>query len=115
PGNIIEYQITYKNISTPTVGNGNVILNADKIVITEDGTLSTVAGDAKNNWALDNDNNSQIDTSNIVSSAKDSGTSTITFFSGNPATNPGSDQTGTTANTDVSKYVDAVTGQVLPG
>ncbi|MEH2418548.1 beta strand repeat-containing protein [Nostoc sp.] len=114
PGNIIEYRITYKNISTPQVGTGNLILNADKIVITEDGTLGT-ASDGKNNWAKDNDNNSQIDTSNIVSSAKDSGTSTITFFSGNPATNPGSDQTGTTVNTDVTKYVDAVTGQVLPG
>ncbi|MEH2383288.1 MAG: hypothetical protein V7K27_31110 [Nostoc sp.] len=113
PGNIIEYRITYKNISTPQVGTGNLILNADKIVITEDGT--TAANGGNNNWALDNDTNSQIDTSNIVSSAKDSGTSTITFFSGNPATNPGSDQTGTTANTDVSKYVDAVTGQVLPG
>ena len=38
PGNIIEYRITYKNISSPQVGTGNVILNADKIVITEDGT-----------------------------------------------------------------------------
>ncbi|MEH2358392.1 beta strand repeat-containing protein [Nostoc sp.] len=113
PGNIIEYRITYKNISTPQVGTGNLILNADKIVITEDGT--TAANGGNNNWALDNDTNSQIDTSNIVSSAKDSGTSTITFFTGNPATNPGSDQTGTTANTDVSKYVDAVTGQVAPG
>ncbi|MEH1907718.1 beta strand repeat-containing protein [Nostoc sp.] len=102
PGNIIEYRITYKNISTPQVGTGNLILNADKIVITEDGTQTP------NNWAKDNDNNSQIDTSNIVSSAKDSGTSTIQFF-------PGNDQTGTTTNTDVTKYVDAVTGQVAPG
>ncbi|WP_392530551.1 beta strand repeat-containing protein [Nostoc sp. C117] len=109
PGNIIEYRITYKNISTPQVGSGNVILSADKIVITEDGTQTP------NNWAKDNDNNSQIDTSNIVSSAKDSGTSTIQFFSGNPATNSANDQTGTTANTDVTKYVDAVTGQVAPG
>ncbi|MEA5602051.1 hypothetical protein [Nostoc sp. UHCC 0252] len=112
PGNIIEYRITYKNISSPQVGTGNVILSADKIVITEDGT---VGGSGGNNWALDNDNNSQIDTSNIVSSAKDSGTSTIQFFNGNPATNSGNDQTGTTANTDVTKYVNAVTGQVAPG
>ncbi|MEH2456114.1 beta strand repeat-containing protein [Nostoc sp.] len=108
PGNIIEYRITYKNISTSQVGTGNLILNADKIVITEDGTQTP------NNWAKDNDNNNQIDTSNIVGSAKDSGTSTIQFFSGNPATNSGNDQTGTTANTDVSKYVDGVTGQVAP-
>ena len=108
PGNIIEYRITYKNISSPQVGTGNIILSADKIVITEDGTQTP------NNWAKDNDNNSQIDTSNVVSSAKDSGTSTIQFFNGNPATNSGNDQTGTTANTDVTKYVDAVTGQVAP-
>ncbi|MBN3911319.1 MAG: hypothetical protein HWQ35_33740 [Nostoc sp. NMS1] len=109
PGNIIEYRISYKNISSPQVGTGNVILSADKIVITEDGTQTP------NNWAKDNDSNSQIDTSNIVSSAKDSGTSTIQFFSGNPATTSGNDQTGTTANTDVTKYVNAVTGQVAPG
>lgn len=114
PGNIIEYRITYKNISSPQVGTGNVILSADKIVITEDGTLSTALNDGKNNWALDNDNNTQIDTSNIVGSAKDSGTSTIQFFSGNPATNSGNDQTGTTLNTDVTKYVNTVTGQVGP-
>ncbi|MEH1863892.1 MAG: hypothetical protein V7K69_02455 [Nostoc sp.] len=111
PGNIIEYRITYKNISTSQVGTGNVILNADKIVITEDGTVGGASG---NNWALDNDNNTQIDTSNIVSSAKDSGTSTIQFFNGNPATNSGNDQTGTTLNTDVTKYVNTVTGQVGP-
>ncbi len=109
PGNIIEYRISYKNISTAQVGTGNVILNADKVVITEDGTQTP------NNWAKDNDNNSQIDTSNIVSSAKDSGASTIQFFSGNPATTSSIDQTGTTANTDITKYIDAVTGQVAPG
>jgi len=108
PGNIIEYRITYKNISASQVGTGNVILNADKVVITEDGTQTP------NNWAKDNDSNSQIDTSNIVSSAKDSGTSTIQFFNGNPATNSGNDQTGTTVNTDVTKYVNTVTGQVAP-
>ncbi|MEH1842147.1 MAG: hypothetical protein V7L20_26305 [Nostoc sp.] len=109
PGNIIEYQITYKNISTPQVGTGNVILNADKIVITEDGTQSP------NNWALDNDTSGQIDTSNIVGSAKDSGASTIQFFTGSPANNPGVDQTGTTVSSDVTKYVNTATGQIAPG
>ncbi|OYD93792.1 hypothetical protein CDG76_17610 [Nostoc sp. 'Peltigera membranacea cyanobiont' 210A] len=109
PGNIIEYQIQYTNISDPQSGTGNVILNANKVVITEDGTQSP------NNWALDNDASGQIDTSNIVGSAKDSGTATIQFFSGNPATNSGIDQTGTTANTDVAKYVDTVTGMIAPG
>ncbi|MEI1373440.1 hypothetical protein PQG02_06230 [Nostoc sp. UHCC 0926] len=109
PGNIIEYQIRYKNISDAQAGTGNVILNANKVVITEDGTQTP------NNWALDNDSNTQIDTSNIVGSAKDSGASTIQFFSGNPATNSGIDQTGTTINTDITKYVDTATGQVAPG
>ncbi len=110
PGNIIEYRITYKNISDVQVGtNTNVILNANKIVITEDGTQSP------SNWALDNDNNGKIDTSNIISTAKDSGTATIQFFNGNPANNVGADQTGTTVNADVTKYVDTVTGQIAPG
>ncbi|MBN3877332.1 MULTISPECIES: beta strand repeat-containing protein [unclassified Nostoc] len=109
PGNIIEYQIQYTNISDPQSGTGNVILNANKVVITEDGTQSP------NNWALDNDTNGQIDTSNIVGSAKDSGSATIQFFSGNPATNSGIDQTGTTTNADVTKYVDTVTDTIAPG
>ncbi|MDM9581446.1 hypothetical protein [Nostoc sp. GT001] len=109
PGNIIEYQIQYTNISDPQSGTGNVILNANNVVITEDGTQSP------NNWALDNDASGQIDTSNIVGSAKDSGTATIQFFSGNPATSSGIDQTGFTANTDVTKYVDTVTGTIAPG
>ncbi|WGV25426.1 beta strand repeat-containing protein [Halotia branconii] len=109
PGNIVEYQIRYKNISDAQAGTGNVILNADKVAITEDGTQSP------NNWALDNDSNSQIDTSNIVGSAKDSGASTVQFFNGNPASTSSIDQTGTTVNTDVTKYVNTVTGQVAPG
>ncbi|AFZ02861.1 beta strand repeat-containing protein [Calothrix sp. PCC 6303] len=115
PGNIIEYQIRYKNISDAQSGTGNVILNADKVVITEDGTLSTTPNDGKNNWAKDNDGSGQIDTSNIVGSAKDSGASTIQFYSGNPATSSGIDQTGTTVSTDVTKYVNTVTVQVAPG
>ncbi|MBD6617205.1 hypothetical protein FNW02_15525 [Komarekiella sp. 'clone 1'] len=109
PGNIIEYQIQYTNISNAQAGTGNVILNADKLVITEDGTQSP------NNWALDNDNNTQIDTSNIVGSAQDSGAATIQFYSGNPASTSGIDQTGTTVNTDVTKYVNTVTGAIAPG
>lgn len=115
PGNIIEYRITYINISEAQAGTGNVVLNASKVVIAEDGTLSTVRGDGKNNWALDNDGNGQIDTSNIVGSATDSGASTITFFKGQPANTPGGDQTGTTVGTDVTKYVNSVTGTVAPG
>lgn len=109
PGNIIEYQISYINISTAQAGTGNVLLNASKTVITEDGTAGN------NNWAKDNDTDGVIDTSNVTGTASDSGAATITFFSGNPATASAGDQTGTTVNTDVTKYVDTVTGNVAPG
>jgi hypothetical protein len=109
PGNIIEYRITYTNISEPQAGTGNVLLNASNVRITEDGVTGS------NNWALDNDADGRIDTSNIVGSARDSGTSTITFFSGNPATTAGTDQTGTTVASDVTRYVNTVTGIVAPG
>lgn len=113
PGNIIEYQIKYKNISESQSGTGNIVLNAGKVVITEDGT--TWDGTKGNNWALDNDNNSVIDTSHVVGSAKDSGAATITFFNGKPATTSTGDQTGTTVNNDVTKYVDTVTDTITPG
>jgi hypothetical protein len=115
PGNIIEYRITYTNISEAQSGTGNVTLKADKVVIVEDGTLSTASGDGKNNWAKDNDVNGQLDTSNIVGTAKDTGASTIQFYSGATGTNSAIDQTGTTADTDVSKYINTVTGIVQPG
>ncbi|ODG97620.1 hypothetical protein A4S05_13065 [Nostoc sp. KVJ20] len=108
PGNIIEYQIQYSNISEPQSGNGNIILNASNVVINENGVT------LPNNWALDQDNNGQIDTSNIIGSATDPN-GNIQFFNGNPATNSGSDQTGTTVTTDVTRYVNSVTGQVAPG
>ncbi len=112
PGNILEYRITYSNISDAQSGTGNIILTATKVVVTEDGTIGGTGG---NNWALDNDANGQIDTSNVVGTAADSGAATITFFSGNPASTTAIDQTGTTVTTDVSKYVDTVTGTVAPG
>ncbi len=111
-GNIIEYQITYRNISTGG-GSNSPILNAGNIVLTEDGVLGGVGG---NNWALDGNSNGQIDTSNVIGTANDSGVSTITFFSGIPSTTLlVSEQTGTTAATDVTKYVNTVTGTVIPG
>jgi hypothetical protein len=112
-GNIIEYQIRYRNVSEPQSGTGNIVLNAGKVVITEDGT--TWDGTKGNNWALDNDNNNIIDTSHVVGSARDSGAATINFFSGKPAITIAGDQTGTTVNNDVTKYVDTVTDSVTPG
>jgi hypothetical protein len=114
PGNLIEYRITYTNISEAQAGTGNILLNANNVKVVEDGTLSTAAADGKNNWALDNDGDGKIDTSNVAGSAKDSGASTITFFSGKPAITGSPDQTGTTVATDVTKYVDTVTGIVVP-
>lgn len=115
PGNIIEYRIRYSNISEAESGTGNRILRADKVVIVENGTLSTTANDGKNNWAKDNDINGQIDTSNVVGSAKDSAASTIQFYSGATGASLSIDQTGTTADTDVSKYVNTATSPVAPG
>ena len=52
PGDVLEYRITYTNISEDEDGagaTGNGLLQADDIVITEDGTTGG------NNWAVDND------------------------------------------------------------
>jgi hypothetical protein len=108
PGNIIVYEIRYKNISTSQTGSGtgtsNVILQAQNVVITEDGTLSTVPGDGKNNWAKDNDNDGIIDTSNVIGTA----TATTTTFT------PNGDISGATPATDVTKYVNSPTTSIAP-
>lgn len=67
PGNIIEYVITYRNISTAASGSGNVVLNANNITITEDGAV------LPNNWATF--------TTNVISSAVDATAgAVITYF-----------------------------------
>jgi len=105
PGNIIQYEIRYKNISTSQgTGTGNVILNAQNVVITEDGTLSTVPGDGKNNWAKDNDGDGIIDTSNVIGTA----TAITTTFT------PNGDISGATPATDVTKYVNSPTTSIAP-
>lgn len=93
PGNIVEYRITYTNVSTVPTGTNNVILSANKIVITEDGTAGT------NNWARDNDANGQIDTSHVIDSAIDAG--------GSVAITPGN-------TVDATRYVDTVTSPLAP-
>jgi hypothetical protein len=108
PGNIIEYRVTYTNITEPQSGAGNVILNADKVVITEDGVTGT------NNWAKDNDTNAVIDTSNVTGSATNSTAATIKFFSGATSATAAIDQTGSSQTTDVTKYVTEVNGVVTP-
>ncbi|MBV6627889.1 MAG: hypothetical protein KI793_34030 [Rivularia sp. (in: Bacteria)] len=103
PGNVLEYRITYENISEPQSGTGNIILNASDIRITEDGTDTTLG----NNWAVDNDSNGEIDTSNVVGSASDSGGANVIFT-------PNGDQSGTTQAADVTRYVVEVGDDVAP-
>lgn len=109
PGNIIEYKITYTNISEPQVGSGNGILKASNLTITEDGTTGG------NTWGKDSDNNGTIDTSNVVSSTVNVGaTGTVERFKGATVKTTTSDQSGTTADDDVTKYVDTITTVVEP-
>ena len=87
PGNILEYVITYSNVSTAQSGSGtNSILNANNIVITEDGAALT------NNWAAT--------TTAVPSTAVDSLGSVISFFVGSTAT--------LTTDTAVNKYIDTI-------
>jgi hypothetical protein len=111
PGNIIEYQVNYTNISSPSSGTGSVILNAANVTITENGTV----GGGGNNWALDNAAPAGvIDTSNVASSATDPTVgATITFFNG--AGTVTTTTTGTTPTTDVTKYVDTLSTPLTPG
>lgn len=117
-GNLIEYRITYTNISTPAAGSGNVTLNANNTVITENGTLNTATYPATpngNSWGQDYDNNGAIDTSNVAGSAVDSGTgATITYFNGATGATASTDVTGTTQSTDVTKYIDTISVPIDP-
>lgn len=92
-GNIIEYRITYTNVSSAPAGTGNVTLSASKVVITEDGAAGT------NSWAKDNDGNGVVDTSSVPGTSVDAG-GTITF---------------TPDEATATKYVDTVTTSVAPG
>jgi hypothetical protein len=105
PGNIIEFRITYTNITTGG-GTNSVILNASNITIDENGTTGGAGG---NNWALDQDpvgapGRGIIDTSNVVGTATDSAGATINFFSGAAGATAGTDVSGTTQATDVTRY-----------
>jgi hypothetical protein len=102
PGNIIEYQIRYKNISqNEGEGNGNVLLNAKNVEITEDGTAGT------NNWAKDNDGDKNLDTTHVSGQAIDTKGS-IEYYTA-PSITAGLEAEG------VTKYVDKVTDAVAPG
>ncbi|RFP56092.1 MAG: hypothetical protein BJG00_014340 [Limnothrix sp. CACIAM 69d] len=104
-GNIIEYVVEYQNISEVDSGIGNISLNADKIVINEDGTQS--------NWAKDNDSDGAIDTKHVLGSTQTTTASTFQFFSGIPATNfLGGEQSGNTVAADITKYISNLIGRI---
>jgi hypothetical protein len=113
-GNIIEYRVTYTNISEAQTGSGtNVILKAKNLVITEDGTSTATGG---NKWARDQDNNTVIDTSHVVGSVTP--TAGVQFFTGvTGASSLTAEPTAasTSVTTDVTKYVNTVSGTVDPG
>ncbi len=93
-GRFIEYRISYKNISIASTGTGNLTLDAKNIAITEDGA------NGGNSWAKDTDANGVIDTSHVISSVS------VTYGGlGSVIFSPSGEQTGTTAATDVTKYV----------
>lgn len=119
PGNIIEYRISYSNISTAVTGSSNVTLNASNVTITESGVTNTAVFPAPpngNNWGQDYSLPAGIDTSNVIGSAVDSGTgASISFFSGTTGTASATDQTGSTPATDVTRYVNTVSVPIEPG
>ncbi len=89
PGQFIQYRVKYTNITTGG-GTDNVVLNASKLNIVEDGA-------APNTWAAV--------TNNVVGSASDNSGGTVKFYNG-AATS--ADVTG------VSKYVvDMTTANVV--
>ena len=92
PGDILEYRVIYRNISEPQVGSGNNgILNGVNVLIDEDGTFGT------NNWGLDNNSDTDMDTINVQNSAADTNNGTINFFTGeSTATSLSSTAAGTT-------------------
>jgi len=117
-GNILEYRISYSNISEGGAP-GNTVLRAVDFVINENGTTNTATFPDPpngNNWGQDFNSDGTIDTSNLVGSARDTGPgATIGFFSGTAGTTPATDQTGTTQATDVTAYRMTLTIPLEPG
>ena len=102
PGNIIEYRVTYTNISTPQSGsNNNAILNIAGIILTENGRAGG------NNWARDNDNNGVVDTSHVFQQAKDPN-GIVTYLDASVSV---ADAIGV----NVTTYIDTVAGPLKPG
>jgi hypothetical protein len=103
PGDVIEYRIKYKNISTPAQGSGSVVLNAGSFKILEDGGAAAVGTAPANNWAAS--------TSHQPTTQFDKGT--VEYFSGvNSTTSLGTNDPA--ANAQVGTYRNDV-GNVAPG
>jgi hypothetical protein len=92
PGEFLQYRVRYQNISEPVILNsGSVGLNAQNLLVTEDGTSGT------NNWALA-DANGKVRTEHKPGSALDSSAnSTIAYTA----------STGIANNTNIAitKYI----------
>lgn len=102
PGNIIEYRVTYTNISSPQSGsNNNSILNIGGILLREDGRAGS------NNWARDNDNNAVVDTSHVFQAAKDPN-GIVTYLDASVSI---ADALGV----NVTTYIDTIAGPLQPG
>ncbi len=144
PGNHIKYRVEYRNISEPEIApmEGNVLLTASDLVIIEDGTEiacptggSTSPDPANpdataNNWAYDNDGNGELDTRHVISSVDltnldDGSAGSVLFFSGGPEADcdpafnpdtatPTTELSGTTYNTDTTKYAFDIEGDIEP-
>lgn len=104
PGRILEYQITYTNISTNTTGTNNGVLNANRVLITEDGAT------LPNTWARDNDGIGGVDTSHVGGFARTVGGGVIEYF--NATTSLGTTDPG--SNATVTQYRVTVPSAVAP-
>ena len=119
PGRIIEYRITYANVSVAPAGSDNVTLNANPIDIRENGSLNTAntaaATPTGNNWAqgpsvtgAPGNTTTNLFTSHVIGGAS------ATF--GNITYDGGlTEQSGTTQATDVIEYINAITVDIIPG
>ena len=117
PGDVIQYNITYTNISEEASpgASGNLLLEVDDLVVTEDGTAGDTDGngvingsEAGNNWALDNDGDGIIDTLHVSGSAGEAESETGGVSGSSSVTVNYSDDDGPLAATESS-----VTGEIV--
>ena len=144
PGNHIRYRVSYRNISETEVApmQGNVLLTASDLAILEDGTeIGCTAAPSPdpgnpdataNNWAFDNDTNGDLDTRHVpnavdLTNLDDGSTGSVLFYNGGPVcdgsnlpafnpdtASPTTELSGTSYNTDTTKYVFDIEGDIEP-